>query len=234
MESEEDFIKNFNNFNKQYNLYKENEVLYIKFIENKNWLPFCIDFSSNKLITRLKQTGIHSDLAKAIGIKGNFKPKILDATAGLGRDSFILASLGCEIVMLERNKLIYFLLRNALDRSKNITAISSAIQRMTLLNQDSITYLKEDDIDKKFDVIYVDPMFPKNKKTRLVKKDMQIFREIVGDDLDSKTLFQNAIETNIKRIVVKRMLKDNYISNITPSFEIKGTVTRFDVYIKKL
>ncbi|XPE60710.1 class I SAM-dependent methyltransferase [Shigella flexneri] len=33
-------------------------------------------------------------VAKAVGIKGDYLPDVVDATAGLGRDAFVLASVG--------------------------------------------------------------------------------------------------------------------------------------------
>ena len=101
---------------------------------------------------------------------------------------------------------------------------------MTLINQDSIEYLKN--LKENFDVIYIDPMFPKTNKSRLVKKDMPIFRAIVGDDLDSNKLLELALQQNAKRVVVKRMKKAEYLANKKPNFEIVGNTTRFDVYIK--
>lgn len=222
-------IKKSNLFNDNFQLFKEGDVLYLKSLIHKDWLPFSISFLSNDIIRRKNQIGLKQEIAKAIGIKNDYKPCILDTTAGFGRDSFLLASLGCQITMLERNPVIYSLLQNAIDNGKKNLEIAEILNRMNLINQDSISYLK-DLKDNLFDVIYIDPMFPKSKKSRLVKKDMQVFREIVGDDLDSLELLNLALKQKVKRIVVKRMINSEYLNNLKPQFEIKGKTTRFDVY----
>lgn len=225
---EEKLVENFNNNNSNFKLFRKDNILYLQSIQNKNWLPFFIDFSSNEIIRRKNQMNNSQEISKAVGIKKDFKPKILDTTAGQGRDSFLLASLGCEITMLERNSIIFLLLNNAIENAKNNLELADIINRMTLINQDSIEFLKNN--KEHFDVIYIDPMFPKSNKSRLVKKDMQIFREIVGDDLDSTELLKYALQQNTKRVVVKRMINSPFINNLKPNFQIKGKTTRFDVY----
>lgn len=219
-----------NSNNSSYTLYKENNILKLKSLEHKEWLPFFIDFNSNKLTLRKNQTGLKSELAKAIGIKKDFKPYVLDTTAGLGRDSFLIASLGCNVKMIERNSVIFELLNNALENAKTDEKLYDIIQKMILINDNSINFLKN--TKEIFDVVYIDPMFPKNNKTRLVKKEMQLFREVVGDDLDSIELLNVALSTQTKRVVVKRMLNSSYLDNKKPDFEITGTTIRFDIYKK--
>lgn len=225
---EEKLVENFNNNNSNFKLFRKDNVLYLQSILHKDWLPFFIDFSSNEIIRRKNQMNYSQEIAKAVGVKKDFKPKILDTTAGQGRDSFLLASLGCEMIMLERNSVIFLLLNNAIENAKNNVELIDSINRMTLLNQDSIEFLKNN--KEYFDVIYIDPMFPKSHKSRLVKKDMQLFREIVGDDLDSVELLRLSMQQNVKRIVVKRMINSPFINDIKPNFKIKGKTTRFDVY----
>lgn len=215
-------IEELNKSNENYLLFFENGKLFLKSKVHEDWLPFCIDFSDKELLRRIEDK--NQEIIKAVGIKKDYKPKVLDTTAGLGRDSFILASFGCEVVMLERNPIIYLLLSNAL-KDTNSPIITD---NLTLINIDSIKYLQN--LKENFDVIYIDPMFPKTNKSRLVKKDMQIFREIVGDDFDSGQLLELALKQNVKRVVVKRMRKSEYLLNKKPNFEIVGSTTRFDVY----
>lgn len=210
-------------------LENDGEKLVLKSLKHRNWLPFTIDFASNNINRRRDQMGLGQEIARAIGVKKDFKPKVLDTTAGLGRDSFLLASLGCEVTMLERNPVVFALLSDAMKRAKLVEELSLVVNRMVLINQDSINFLSNS--NGGFDVIYIDPMFPKSKKSRLVKKDMQVFREIVGDDLDSSALLKVSLNKNVNRVVVKRMAKSEYIANIKPNFEIKGKTVRFDVYI---
>jgi len=225
---EHEFIKDFNRLNCNFVLYRENERLLLKSTVHKDWLPFSIDFSSNEITRRKNQVGLNQEIAKAVGVKKDYAPNVLDTTAGLGRDSFMLAMLGCQITMLERNPAIFLMLQNGLNIASKDAELKKIVSRMKLINEDSIDFLRN--MGNSFDVIYVDPMFPKSKKSRLVKKDMQIFREIVGDDLDSSKLLKIALKQNVKRVVVKRMINSEHIGNIEPNFEIKGRTTRFDVY----
>lgn len=219
-------IEKFNKENDKFSLFFDNGNLFLNSKIHKDWLPFTIDFSSKEFLRRKDDK--NQEILKAIGIKKDSNLKVLDTTAGLGRDSFILANFGCKITMLERNPIIFLLLQNAIENSKNNPEIAKITQNMTLINQNSIEYLKN--LKENFDVIYIDPMFPKTNKSRLVKKDMQIFREIVGDDLDSNKLLESALQQNVKRVVVKRMKKAEYLANKKPNFEIVGNTTRFDVY----
>lgn len=221
-------IEKFNKENDKFSLFLDNGNLFLKSKIHKDWLPFTIDFSSKEFLRRKDDK--NQEILKAVGIKKDSNLKVLDTTAGLCRDSFILANFGCKMTMLERNSIIFLLLQNAIENSKNSPEIAKITQNMTLINQDSIEYLKN--LKENFDVIYIDPMFPKTNKSRLVKKDMQIFREIVGDDLDSNKLLELALQQNAKRVVVKRMKKAEYLANKKPNFEIVGNTTRFDVYIK--
>ena len=131
-----------NSNNSSYTLYKENNILKLKSLQHKEWLPFFIDFNSNKLTLRKNQTGLKSELARAIGIKKDFKPYVLDTTAGLGRDSFLIASLGCNVKMIERNSVIFELLNNALENAKTDEKLYDIIQKMILINDNSINFLK--------------------------------------------------------------------------------------------
>lgn len=229
-QSDDDFINSFNASNADFNLFKRDGIAGIISLKNKDWLPFSIDFTSNDIQRRQKQLGLNSEIARAVGIKSNHKPYVLDTTAGLCRDSVIFASLGCSVLALERNNIIYWLLKNAIERAKNNLEMAKILDRIELKNIDAIDFLTK--TDKIFDVIYIDPMFPKSKKSRLVKKDMQLFREIVGDDMDGELLLDKALKHKAKRVVVKRMLKSPFIGSLKPNFQVNGTITRFDIYIK--
>ena len=222
--NEEEIIKNFNNFSNDLYLEKEKDILYIK-SRNNNWKPFYIEF--NSLLKRLNQK---ETIIKAFGIKKTYKPNILDTTAGLGRDSFILASQECSITMIERNPIVYILLNNALKNSIKDFSLKDIIKRMNLIYSDSITFLLHNKIEN-IDIIYIDTMFPKTNKDRLVKKNMQIFQNIIKNDTDDKELLNISLKQNVKKVIVKRLLKMNYINNLKPNIEIKGTKIRFDVYI---
>ena len=61
--------------------------------------------------------GRQQPLARAVGLRQGRSPEVLDVTAGLGRDAFVLASLGCQVVLLERSPVIAALLFDALERA---------------------------------------------------------------------------------------------------------------------
>ena len=57
-----------------------------------------VDFVAGAMAHRRKFGGGRGEaVAKAVGIKGAELPSIIDATAGLGRDAFVLASIGCQV-----------------------------------------------------------------------------------------------------------------------------------------
>jgi 16S rRNA (guanine1516-N2)-methyltransferase len=193
---------------------------------NENFQPLYIDFLQGKNAYRQRQGYKDELLVKAIGVKSNYKPTIVDLTAGLGRDGFILASLDCEVMMLERSKIIYALLQDGLARLKATTNLSA-----TLLLQDAKLFLSALTSENYPDVIYLDPMFPVRQKSALVKKEMRILRDLLGDDLDADQLFQLALQKAKQRVVVKRHRLAPLISDQKPSLSYVGKSTRFDVYV---
>lgn len=192
--------------------------------------PVFIDFSHKKIWYRQKNSGTRKEaLARAVGLKSNQPITILDATAGLGGDSFILAGLGANMLMLERNPLVHLLLEDALRRGRDDIKLREIISRMELLNADTITFL--DKIDITPDVIYMDPMFPEKTKSALNKKEMRMFREIVGADEDIDVLLKKSLSCAKKRVVIKRPSRAPHVNNIKPHFYIPGKSSRFDIYM---
>lgn len=194
-----------------------------------NLSPLQISFNEGKLKHRLKSgIGIKQNIAKAIGVKHDFKPKILDVTAGMGADAFVLASLGCRVHMLERNPIIATLLEDGLARSVSDNKVGKIItQNMSLSRSDIL----KNRVDFQPDVVYLDPMFSNNSNRRLSGKNMQYFREIAGVDADADDLLEVALSLSAKRIVVKRSRKDDSLKGRKPSHQIKGRTTRYDVYM---
>lgn len=202
---------------------------------SKNTLSISVDFAEGKTQhRRLHGGGKGQDIAKAVGLNKISEPKVLDLTAGMGGDAFVLASLGANLTMVERNPIVHALLKDALDRAKlkDDAELQSILTRLLLLKQNSIDYLNQlSELDYP-DVIYLDPMFPSRHKSAQVKKEMQFFHEIVGEDLDSSEVFLLALNKAKKRIVVKRpRLAEKLVESIQPSFQITGKSTRYDVYL---
>ena len=110
-------------------------------------------------------------------MKSGKTPSVVDATAGLGRDAFLLASLGAEVTLIERSPKMYRLLAEGMERARMAGGeVGEVISRMTLLQGDAKELLK----DLSPEVVLVDPMHPPRKNSALVKKEMRLIREIVG------------------------------------------------------
>jgi 16S rRNA (guanine1516-N2)-methyltransferase len=166
---------------------------------------------------------------KAIGAKGALRPTVLDGTAGLGKDAFLLASLGCEVLLLERSKIVHALLQDGLSRARNSNVELAAITgRMELLYTD---FMKFTASEREFDVVYLDPMFPERKKSAKVKKDMALLQQLLGHESDNAKLLEHARKLAKKRVVVKRAKLSPHISSEKPDIEFKGSSSRFDVYL---
>ncbi len=190
-----------------------------------------IDFLTGPLGYRQRHSHVGNEqLAKAVGIKGNYKPSILDATAGLGRDAFILACLGCPVIMLERSKVVAELLEDALQRLKTDPTFDRKIS-LQLFHLAAEQYFAELKEENRPDVVYLDPMFPHRTKSALVKKEMRLLREIVGDDEDATRLLGIALKAARKRVVVKRATRAPTLTVLKPNFVITGKAQRFDVYL---
>lgn len=200
--------------------------------KDKNSKPLFVDFLSNRLKSRFG--GAHRGrelIAKAVGIKKNYRPTVLDATAGLGVDSFVLATLGCEVISLERSPIVFALLRDGLLRLFKEKSVASL--KFTLYNLQAIDYINKIFYMKVTapDVIYLDPMYPVRTKSALGKKNLRILREIVGDDLDIEEVFAKAMLAASKRVVVKRPKLAPPISNKKPDLSFSsGSSTRYDIY----
>ncbi|MFT7414263.1 MAG: 16S rRNA (guanine1516-N2)-methyltransferase [Methylophagaceae bacterium] len=202
--------------------------------------PILIDFVEGKNAHRRQFGGGRGQpLAKAIGLKKGANPSVIDATAGYGRDAFVIANLGCKVTLIERNPLIAALLDDALQRASHNPDLAEVIIRMSLINHDATAYfdtLKTIE-DAHFpdviypDVIYMDPMYPSRDKSALVKKDMRLLHQLAGPDTDSEQLLTTARTTAIKRVVVKRPKSAPFVGNQKPTTSIESKNTRYDVYI---
>lgn len=191
--------------------------------------PFMIDFSAGKYDHRRKFGGGRGQpLAKAIGLKQGQTPTVIDATAGFARDAFVLASLGCQVTMLEQNAVMAALVGDAINRAAEDEAIKDIAQRLQIIHSNAITYLSENFISA--EVIYLDPMYPSRDKSALVKKEMQLLHQLVGADTNGKELLEIARQKATKRVVVKRPKGAEYLGEQKPSASVQSKNTRFDLY----
>ncbi|CAM2949639.1 class I SAM-dependent methyltransferase [Legionella worsleiensis] len=154
--------------------------------------------------------------------------KIIDATAGWGRDAAILASFGAQVTMLERNPIMAALLSDALLRQ---SAADKNNLKLNIETLDTRTYLTQLDPAEYPDVIYIDPMHPQRNKSALVKKDMQALQQMIGTDEDACDLLHVALSHVTQRVVVKWPQKVTPLR--VPDASIEGKTVRFDLYFKK-
>jgi len=190
-----------------------------------------VDFVEGATAHRRKFGGGRGqDIAKAIGLKHGFTPHVLDATAGLGRDAFVLASLGCQVTLMERMPVVAALLDDGLERARLNNEVSEIIQRMQLVYSSSIESMN---LTQDVDVVYLDPMYPHREKSAAVKKEMRVFQSLVGEDLDADKLLKPALSLAKYRVVVKRPSYAPPLANIKPSTSIKMKKNRFDVYVNQ-
>ncbi|PKE29868.1 16S rRNA (guanine(1516)-N(2))-methyltransferase RsmJ [Rahnella sp. AA] len=189
-----------------------------------------VDFVGGTMAHRRKFGGGRGEaVAKAVGIKGSYLPDVVDATAGLGRDAFVLASLGCKVRMLERNPVVAALLDDGLARGYRDAEIGPWLrERMTLLHVSSLTALSE--LSPKPEVVYLDPMYPHKQKSALVKKEMRVFQGLVGPDEDADGLLEPARRLATKRIVVKRPDYAPPMADIAAQAAVVTKSHRFDIY----
>lgn len=203
--------------------------------------PFFIDFSHGQSAHRHQFGGGRSQpLARAIGLKGGANPTVVDATAGMGRDAFVLACLGASVTLLERSPILAALLADGLQRAAVDPQLDTTIPaRMKLLEANAIQWLKTCPTGQRPDVVYLDPMYPHRNKSALVKKEMRILRALVGDDDDAGELLQAALRCATKRVVVKRPRGAPHIvpaskQALRPASALESKNTRYDIYPLKL
>ena len=187
-------------------------------------------FIEGPILHRLKYgKGRGQNLAKAVGMKFNKNRNIIDATAGLGYDSFILASLGAKVTLIERSQKMHELLQNGINEGISFGGeIEKIINRMELLFGDS------KDILPKLtpEVIMIDTMYKERKKTALVKNNMRLVREIVGPDSDYIELLEVALNCAKNRVVLKQPRYAEPIKDIKKcSHQILGKTIRYDIFM---
>lgn len=172
----------------------------------------------------------HELLVKAAKLKG-FEgiPVAIDATAGMGEDSMLLAAAGFEVTLYEYNPVIAVLLSDALRRAKEDPSIAEAAGRMHLIEGDSLKALA--DAYETADLILLDPMFPERQKSGMIKKKFQLLQRLEMPCADEDEMMTLAIKAHPRKIVVKRPAKGPYLGGVKPGYDIPGKAIRYDVYI---
>jgi 16S rRNA (guanine1516-N2)-methyltransferase len=194
--------------------------------------PVAVDFADSAMRHR-RRSGGNELLGRAVGVGRQVPLRVLDATAGLGRDAWVLADLGCEVLLCERHPVVAVMLEAGLElaRSQDDSALAGTAARMRLFEGDA----RDLDAAEAFDVIYLDPMFPARNKSAAVKKGMALFQRLLEDAArdDGSELLGWALGQDVARAVVKRPLKALPLAGREPSHCIRGKAVRYDVYVRR-
>ena len=209
-----------------YTLQWVDEQLTLRHHAPKRAIDVNIDFTTGRALHRLKFGGGHGQpLARAVRSRDH--PVICDATAGFGKDAFVFASLGCEVVLLERSTVVHALLKDALLRAAVNPQTESVVARMHLYHAESSLLPHNWPHVQQPEVIYLDPMYPENRRT--AKKEIQTLRGLLDTNRDDEALL-SAARATAARVVVKRPRKAEPLAGIGPAGNISSPNTRYDIY----
>jgi 16S rRNA (guanine1516-N2)-methyltransferase len=186
-----------------------------------------VDFASGPMKQLLKSARKSQPLAKAIGPA----EWVLDATAGLGKDSFLLAAFGYKVIALEQSPVVFSLLQDGYERGLLDPIVGPVLrERLKFMHVESVFHLSSVDESKRPDVVYLDPMYPDQKKAALPKKEMQLFRMLFHEKPNERLIFEAAINAAKRRVTVKRPLAAPPLAEpVSHSYE--GKMVRYDSYL---
>lgn len=196
-------------------------------------LTLCADLSEN--IRRLKPDNLSRELlVRTAKLKKTYgeQPLAIDATAGFGEDSLLLAAAGFRVILYEYNTVIAVLLEDALVRAKaaeDMPLLKKAAERMRLVNGDSIDGMQH--LQEQPDVILLDPMFPAREKTGLIKKKFQLLQRLEQPCVAEADMLEAAISAHPHKIVIKRPLKGPELAGRRVDYSIKGKAIRYDCIV---
>ncbi len=161
------------------------------------------------------------------------EPNLIDATAGWGRDSALLAQAGFQVQMVEKHPVLVALLSDGLARA---TAQQPDFARnLQLIYRDSRDLFAErltQPHPNHRPIIYLDPMFPPQRKTALVKKEMQLLHALLGTEpRENEDQSLEMARKIAHRVVVKRPKSALPLADAPPHFSIHAPTLRFDVYV---
>lgn len=185
---------------------------------------------------RLRQDRLSKELlVRAARVRGaGDEPLAVDATAGLGEDSLLLAASGFRVILYESDPTIAALLRDSLRRAADDPLLAQAVARMELREGDSVEgltrmgSLAQDELP---DVVYLDPMFPERRKSAAVKKKFQLIHHLERPCTNEKELFDAAMAARPRKVIVKRPVKGPWLAGAKPSHSLAGKAVRYDCYV---
>ncbi len=183
-----------------------------------------------RLLPRLRPDRLGRELlVRAARVRGAEAPTAVDATAGLGEDSLLLAAAGFTVTMFEQDPVIAALLRDALERAANEPQLAGTVARMGLVEGDSVAGLRE--LDFSPDVVFLDPMFPERTKSAAVKKKFQLLHHLERPCDNEDELLDAALAARPRKIVIKRPPKGPWLAGVKPSHSLAGKAVRYDVIV---
>lgn len=168
-------------------------------------------------------------LVRAARVKGVGCPTVVDATAGLGEDSLLLAAAGFTVTLLECNPVIATMLADAVERARCDPDLSQSAGRMEVIEGDGVRILRGLSVPP--DVVYLDPMFPGRTKSAAVKKKFQFLHRLEAPCDDEAALLDAAIAARPRKVVVKRPLKGPHLGDVKPDYELRGKAVRYDCIV---
>lgn len=172
-------------------------------------------------------------IARACGLTGSHQPHIVDATAGLGRDAFVLARLGAQVTLIERSPVIAALLDDGLRRARE-GGLEDITNRLDLVCADARFWLGAGDSQaERGDVIYLDPMYAGDRRQAAAGKELALLQRLLGPDEAADALLPAAMTAARDRVVVKRQRRAPPLADQPPDHSHQGRSTRFDVYLIK-
>ncbi len=224
-------------------------ICYLCTIENDekgkpNIIKVSLDW--HKLQRRIVTAGRKSELLLQ-ACKLTADSKVIDATAGFGHDSLIMASGGAKLVMLEQNPLMLLLLileKERMSQEKNWQGLMARLDIKYVNAVKFLQGLQEKTAALNFvertemqiaDVIYLDPMFPQaSYQGAKVGKGMQILHDLALPPTAEQqklllTMARQAVTKN-GRVVVKRPKNAPFFANVPADESWENDVVRFDGY----
>lgn len=185
-----------------------------------------------EMLPRLKQGALQRELlVKVARVKGVEAPAAVDATAGLGEDSLLLAAAGFTVALCESDPVIAALLCDALRRAALDERLAPFVARMHVTEGDSKDVLRS--LPTPPDVVYLDPMFPGRSKSAAVKKKFQLIHDLERpcDPMGEKLLLEAALAAHPRKVVIKRPVKGDCLAGVKPAYSLAGKAIRFDCLV---
>ena len=186
-------------------------------------------------LRRLRPANVSRELlVRAARVRGCEHPRAVDATAGMGEDSLLLAAAGFDVTLYEHDAVIAALLADALERAAAVPELAPLVARMRLVHGDSVAALRaiaDADASARPDVVLLDPMFPERRKSASVKKKAQLLQRLQTPEKDEAAMLDAAIGARPRKVVVKRPLKGPFLAGVKPAYQIAGKAVRYDVLV---